>query len=53
MGWDTRRIEIVVHVSRHNSENDKRDDDLLDEMETRIKEVVEDPKYKLLNPMIV
>ena len=53
MGWDTRKIEIVGHVSRHNSDKDALDDSLFDELEHRIEMIVKEHRYESLNISII
>ena len=52
MGYDQRRIEVVLDVSRHNDERDQRDDALAEELRARIRELVESPRYEVLRPYV-
>jgi hypothetical protein len=46
MGYDSIKIfEIYAQVSRHNSDRDKEDDKLVEQLERRIKIILEDEKY--------
>ena len=49
MGWDRKSIEIVGHVSRHNSPRDERDDALWADLVRRVREIADDPQYADLN----
>ena len=53
MGWDTADIRIIASLSRHNSPQDQRDDELLEELRDEIGKLVEQPKYANINPMIL
>lgn len=52
MGYDQRRIEIVLDASRHNDERDRRDDALAEELREKIREIVESPQYEVLRPYV-
>lgn len=52
MGYETRRIEVVVSLSRHNSDEDERDDQLFDDLLYDIKVVAGYARYKPLGPMV-
>lgn len=47
MGRDTRKIEIVASVSRHNSEQDVQDDEAVDNLRMEIEALVaSNPEYE-------
>lgn len=46
MGYDSIKIfEIYAQVSRHNSDQDKEDDLLIEELEREVKKILENKKY--------
>jgi hypothetical protein len=45
MGYEQMSLVISATVSRHNSDRDKRHDELWQEVKDRIDEIIEDPKY--------
>lgn len=53
MGYDARRLEIVAHVSRHNSPKDDRHDELWEDLMERIQAIVDDPKYQEIRAWVV
>lgn len=53
MGYDQQRLEVVAAVSRHNSPKDHQHDVLWCELAERIREIVENPRYKEIRAWIV
>jgi hypothetical protein len=57
MGYEVRVLafSVSVRVDRHNGEEQRRDDALVEEMTTRlmvaIDEITADPKYKPITPI--
>lgn len=51
MGYDTRSITVMASVSRHNSPKDDEHDALWEELQKRVGEIVEDPRYQDIAPM--
>lgn len=49
MGQDSVQIRIVASLSNHNSQRDVTDHALWDELEKRLKVVVEDPLFEPIN----
>lgn len=49
MGRDTVRMEIVGYVSRHNSEQDRKDDADWAELQERIRMIVREHRYEGLD----
>lgn len=45
MGRDQREVRVVVTVSAHNSEQDRIDQALFDELAAEVKRLAEQPKY--------
>jgi len=52
MGYDQKRILITTRLSRHNSEQDRTDDALFDELADRIREVLTDKRFESIEPYI-
>jgi hypothetical protein len=47
MGYEhVKLFEIYVQVSRHNSDRDKEDDMLVNNLEIEIKKILENKKYE-------
>lgn len=52
MGRECIKLEIDLMVSRHNSDEDKIDDGLVDDMVEEIKKVIENKKYNKIMPCL-
>jgi hypothetical protein len=52
MGWDEQTLTISALVSRHNSERDRRDDHLWEELQGRIRTIVNEEKYESISAML-
>jgi hypothetical protein len=52
VGWDSVRIVIDGHVSRHNSDQDQEDDWLMDELADRLRLIVAEHRYDSLGLMV-
>jgi hypothetical protein len=48
MGWDSVSWDVTGHVSRHNSDNDKRDDALWEELIHRFGMICREHRYEPL-----
>jgi hypothetical protein len=46
MGYDQTRWEVVGRVSRHNSEDDEKDDAAWDMLVSELRRVCEKPEYE-------
>ena len=51
MGYEHVEFKVVGSVSRHNSEKDKKHDELWQEVIKRVEEIMEDPKYSEIQLM--
>lgn len=49
MGYETRQITVIGRISRHNSEQDRIDEDLLEELENRILMIIKEHRYTSLS----
>jgi len=49
MGWDRVSIEIYGHVSRHNSDQDRKDDADWEEFVERVKAISKEHRYSKLD----
>lgn len=52
MGYSTVGLQVSGSVSRHNSERDKQDDALWEELHDRIVALCSDPRYEQVSPMV-
>lgn len=52
MGYDQRRIEVVVDVSCHNDERDKRDEALFEKLRAEIRALLDKPEYEPLRSYV-
>jgi hypothetical protein len=50
MGHDQQSATIYAYVSRHNSENDERDDALWDRLKEEVAVVLAKPVYEPIRP---
>jgi hypothetical protein len=48
MGWDRRTVVVTGRVSRHNSEQDRIDDDLMEEFTGRVRAITREHRYSSL-----
>jgi hypothetical protein len=51
MGYEHVEFKIVASVSRHNSDKDKKHDELWAEVIKRVEEIMNDPKYDEIQVM--
>ena len=52
MGWNTVGLRVSASLSNHNSEQDKQDEALWNELRDRIGELCADPKYSAIIPTV-
>ena len=45
MGWDQKKAEIIGHVSRHNSDQDRKDDADWEEFIERVRAISKEHRY--------
>lgn len=48
MGWEQQQLKIIGRVSRHNSEDDDRDDALWRHLVRRVRHIAQEDQYKPL-----
>ena len=53
MGWEQKTITVYTYVSRHNSDDDKRDDSLLDELRDRVQHIAMEHRYESIHPEVM
>jgi hypothetical protein len=52
MGWEQRNITVQVYVSRHNAPEDRRDDELVEELADRIRHIAMEHRYEHIRPEV-
>ena len=53
MGRETKEMTVCAWVSRHNSEQDEKDEALWEELRRRIGEVCEEPQFASIDPDVI
>lgn len=53
MGWELATLEINATLDKHGGVKQVRDKELWQELLKRIEEVVKDPKFETIRPMVV
>lgn len=50
MGFERTQLTVSATVSRHNSDADRRDDLLWEDLSRRVRELAADPRYDAIMP---
>lgn len=51
MGRNCVEFKVIATVSRHNSERDREDDDLWEELQERVRAICMEHRYESIGPL--